>query len=147
MDLRVYFLKFLFQGGKITIFSASNLCLRILATVIKNESEKERGKDEKGLIYIYTHIPKVLIYSFFAFRFCMPSSSLAASAFQTPQSMLKIINKRIMKRSHSHVSLVMSRFSIIHIISWTALPGPSFTSLAVDASGPGKVKHKWGPLE
>ena len=116
MDLCVYFLKFLFQGNK--------------NNHIKNESEKGRGKDEKGFIYIYTHIPKLLISSFFAFRFCMPSSSLAASDFQTPQSTLKIINKRIMKQSHSHVSLVMSRFSIIHIISWTTLPGPLFTSLA-----------------
>ena len=41
------FSKILVLGGKeITIFSASNLCLRILAAVIKNESEKGRGKDE-----------------------------------------------------------------------------------------------------
>ena len=49
------FSKILVPGGKITIFSVSNLCLRIPAAVIKNESEKGGGKDEKGLIYIYIY--------------------------------------------------------------------------------------------
>ena len=107
------FSKILVLGGKNNhIFRIQSLSCDSCSRYKKWKRKRKRKRWKRINLYIYTYTQ-----SAYFFRFFMPSSSLAASAFQTPQSTLKIINKRIMKRSHSHVSLVMSRFSIIHIIS------------------------------